>query len=435
MYNGGNKMESDISRKNKGVAYFLIFSITGIIVFFASFIPREDFTVTPLVYLIDWVKGTLGEGLYVITFILMMFLTLTSILSFFIKDNKFLNYFHGGDSKVARGLYILGGMFTITFFFKLGPNWWQDPDVGQSAWRICGSVLVTVGVAGGLVSLVTEFGLLEFIGTLMEPFMRPLYNLPGTAAVDAVTSFVSSSSVAVYITNKLYLDKHYTKREASNISVNFSVASLGLFVVLVQMANEQHLYTKLVVSSFIITFIMAAIVGRIPPISKIPDEFIDGTKRKDSGAEKVKSKGTFKRAWKAGVEKADGSHINLIWKEGIRSIAFSVKIVAYVAAIAPIAMALSKYTPIFQWLGILFTPYLKLVAIYDAAKIAPSIVVEITQIVLPLLIVLDKNVALSSISFVMLVSTVQIIFFNESANAIIESEIPLGFWNLVLLFF
>ena len=98
-------------------------------------------------------------------------------------------------------------------------------------------------------------------------------------------------------------------------------------------------------------------------------------------------------------------------------------------------MALSKYTPIFQWLGIPFTPYLKLVGISDAAKVAPSMVVGITQIALPLLIVLDKNVALSSIFFVMLVSTVQIIFFNESANAIMESEIPLGFWNLVLLFF
>lgn len=432
MDNQSKKNKTNVS--NTGArAKFIIFSLLGAVLFFGNFIPSGEHRITPLVWIINGVRGALGTNLLTITFILMMGLTISSIASFFIDDNKFLNFFHGKDSKVSRFLYMIGGLFAITFMFKLGPAWWLNPKVGLSAWNISGSVMITVGLAGGLITLITEFGMLEFIGTIMEPVMRPVYNLPGHAAVDAVASFVSASSVGIMITDNLYQDKHYTKREAANVAASFSVASLGLFLFLVDAAGTPHLYTKLILSSFIIVFIMAAIMDKLPPISKLPNEYIDGTPREE--LKKVKFKGSFRRAMNSATEKAVTASSTSIIKSTLRSLLFAIKIAAIVAAIAPIAMALSEYTPIFEWMGIPFVPYLRLVGMSEAAKIAPSMVVGITQIALPLYVILPKAASVASVFFVMLLSTVQIIFFNESANAIIESEIPLGFVDCVAIFF
>ena len=49
-----------------------------------------------------------------------------------------------------------------------------------------------------------NYGIVDFIGSLMEPLMRPVFKIPGRGAVNAIASFVSSASVGVLITSKLY---------------------------------------------------------------------------------------------------------------------------------------------------------------------------------------------------------------------------------------
>ena len=49
------------------------------------------------------------------------------------------------------------------------------PEVGPMALDLAGTTLFTVTIAGWLVTLLIEFGILEFIGTLMEPIMRKVF--------------------------------------------------------------------------------------------------------------------------------------------------------------------------------------------------------------------------------------------------------------------
>lgn len=58
-----------------------------------------------------------------------------------------------------------------------------------------------------MVPFITEFGLLEYIGVLIEPLMRPVFKVPGYAAIDAVTSFVANPTLGIFFTNKLYKEK------------------------------------------------------------------------------------------------------------------------------------------------------------------------------------------------------------------------------------
>lgn len=79
------------------------------------------------------------------------------------------------------------GALNATFLQKV-----MDPEVGPMAIGLAGTCLFTVTIAGWLVNLLIEFGILEFIGTLMEPIMRRVFKIPGQAAVDALSSFVAA---------------------------------------------------------------------------------------------------------------------------------------------------------------------------------------------------------------------------------------------------
>ena len=89
------------------------------------------------------------------------------------------------------------------------------------------SVGVIVPIGAALLSLFVEYGVLDFVGTLMRPVMRPLFRLPGRAALDSVTSWVGSYSVGLYLTRRLFEGGFYTRREAYTIVTGFSTVSIG----------------------------------------------------------------------------------------------------------------------------------------------------------------------------------------------------------------
>ncbi len=70
----------------------------------------------------------------------------------------------------------------------------------------------------------------------------------------------------------------------------------------------------------------------------------------------------------------------------------------------------------------------------NAAEIAPSTLVGISELALPVMLIAGKNIAVQSVFFITVLSTVQIIFFTESANAMLETSIPLSVLDLVIIF-
>lgn len=418
--------------RTNAVMKFLLFSTIGVIVFFVSLFELNGVKVTPLVFLLSTIQSVLGDSLSVLTLLLMVALCITTSIATFTDKISFLKAYHKGDSNISKVLYVLGAIFSVMIFTGTGPEWVLHADVGGLAFSLAGSVFLTVALAGALVTLLSEFGLLEIIGTLMEPFMRPLYRVPGHAAVDGTASFVCAPAVGVFLTNKVYCKKGYTKREAACVATNFSVCSLGFFVLLTDWGGISHLYTTVVLTSFIIVFIMSPIVIRIPPLSTMPDVYIDGTPQK--ALEKTPFKGIFSRAFNKAIDKAEGTDSSILLTGFKESLIFAQKIAAYVVAIATLSLAVATFTPLFQWIGIPIAPILNLLGLPNAAEIAPSVLVGISEIALPVLLIAGKSIAEASVFFIVVLSTVQIIFFTESANAIMESDIPLGIGKLVIIF-
>ncbi|SUO93953.1 YjiH family protein [Suttonella ornithocola] len=408
----------------------LIGSFIGLFIFFIP-IPVGEKWKTPLVALIDALGSGLGKVLPIIVLIIIALLCLNWIVSRINPKAKFA-YIHKKDGMITGILFFLALIFTAMLTLGIAPEWLANPEVGGLVMKLAGKVLLTVSIAGIAVLFLTEFGFLEFLGTLLEPLMRPLYRTPGISAVDAITSFVAAPAVGIFLTDKLYRQKIYTEREAIAIMTGFSLCSLGFFTVLVSIGGILDYLPQMILSAFIVNFLLAMIMVRIPPISRKPDTYIDGTPRLEKAL--ARNSTALRRAIVGAATRASTLKIEN-WINGVRdALLFGVKIVSYVVSIAIIALIIATYTPIFDWLGVIIKPYIELMQLPDAGKIAPTVLITLSELALPAILIAGANAAPAAIFFVCVLSTVQIIFFTESANAMLESEVPIKVWELIVIF-
>lgn len=427
--------QQDLMASAKGSPFkALLGSLIGVCLFFVPFPMPSGESKIPLVSLIDTIKSGLGDGLQYITLAMIILLCVTWIAAR-LTGNASLTHYHRKDGPIIGGIFILAAIFGTLLVFQIRPEWLLNEDVGGLALKLGASVLLTVAVAGFLVVFLMAFGFPEFIGTLMEPLMRRLYRVPGRAAVDAVASFVASPAVGVFITNQFYRDGAYTQREAATIATNFSVISIGFFALLCSIGGILDYLPHMIVTSFVVTFLIAIIMNRIPPLSRKQDAYIDGRER-NAGSEPddAPTGHILARACQAASERAAASGPEVFRKSLWDAVTFAQKIVAYVVAIATLSLMVATYTPVFDYLGAVFHYPLAALQLPDVVDIAPTILISIAEVALPAIVVSATQADPMAVFFVCTLSTVQIIFFTESANAMLEADIPLTVWDLVVIF-
>lgn len=364
-------------------AKFLIFSIIGILYFFVPLAPTASGRTTWLVQSVNLIKGWLKPCLSYIVLIFVALLVIGCIIARVTDKFPLLTKMYGSVKVYSIVLYVLGLIFAVMVVFQVGPAAILDPAVGADGLGISKTVIVTIIIAGLFVIFVTDFGLLELIGALIEPLMRPVFKVPGYASIDAVTSFVANPTLGIFLTNRLYKDKMYTTREAASISTNFSFISMGFFAVLVESAGILDHYGDVVLWSFLLSFAIAAIMIRIPPLRGLPDLMYDGSPRPDEKKAKYSAE-LFKNAMIKAVETGNSVDIAATFKKTLMDVfIFAQKISAYIMCIYVLVMVVVKNTNIADYLGIPFVPILNLLGIPNAAEIAPSFILGLAEVALP----------------------------------------------------
>ena len=91
--------------------------------------------------------------------------------------------------------------------------------------------------------------------------------------VDAVASFLGSYSLGLLITDRMYKNGSYNGREASIVAAGFSTVSATFMVIVAKTLDIMEHWIAYFFIAFIITFIVTAITVRIPPISRIPEDY------------------------------------------------------------------------------------------------------------------------------------------------------------------
>lgn len=416
-------------------AKFLIFSIIGILYFFVPLAPTASGRTTWLVQSVNLIKGWLKPCLSYIVLIFVALLVIGCIIARVTDKFPLLTKMYSSVKVYSIVLYVLGLIFAVMVVFQAGPAAILDPAVGADGLGISKTVIVTIIIAGLFVIFVTDFGLLELIGALIEPLMRPVFKVPGYASIDAVTSFVANPTLGIFLTNRLYKDKMYTTREAASISTNFSFISMGFFAVLVESAGILDHYGDVVLWSFLLSFAIAAIMIRIPPLRGLPDLMYDGSPRPEEKKAKYSAE-LFKNAMIKAVETGNSVDVAATFKKTLMDVfIFAQKISAYIMCIYVLVMVVVKNTNIADYLGIPFVPILNLLGIPNAAEIAPSFILGLAEVALPSAFISGLGVAPAAAFFVVTVTALQIIMFSNSAVSIMESDIPLNVGKLVIIFF
>ena len=404
------------------IALFIFYSLFGIFMFFvpitiggAKSIPIDHIT-------------TLVKKLPNYNLIFGVFMVLAGI-AYAIKTKSWQK---SKLHSVFFAIKLVALVFVFMYVTNKGPARIFDGDMLPLIWNsIMVSVATIVPIGSVFLAFLTGFGLMEFIGVFMEPVMRPVFKTPGRSAVDAVASFVGSYSLALLITNRVYLEDTYTKKEAAIIATGFSTVSATFMIIVAKTLGLLDYWLAYFWLTLFVTFIVTAITARIFPLNKKPQEYYSGKEYIPEEKKKV----TFGEALDAGMEayKNSGSLALVIKDNFIDGFKMALNIAPSLLGVGMIGLLLAEYTPIFDIIGYIFYPFTLLTRVEEPLMVAQALGMSIAEMLLPAPVVAGAGLGLIAKMLVAVVSVSEILFFSASIPVMMGTEIPLKFSDYIII--
>jgi nucleoside recognition membrane protein YjiH len=417
---------------------FLVPSIIGVILFMIPFQAEEGITI-PVAYLASQINSLLGDAIPPITVAVIGLSVIGSFIAVlfkpnFIIHNSFLNKLLNVN-KFWLTARFLGLIFAAITLFEMGPEWIYSENTGALLiYDLMPILFTTFLLAGFLLPLLLNFGLLEFFGALLIKIMRPVFSLPGRSSLDCLASWVGDGTIGVLLTTKQYEDGYYTKREAAVVATTFSVVSITFSIVVAQYLKLGEYFIHYYLTIIFAGLVAAVIMPRIPPLSRKPDTGFDGVEFKIE--QSIPSEFSPAR-WglNQAVKKAQtNTNVLQVVKEGIGNVLdMWMGVLPIVMAIGTTALVIAEYTPVFTIIGKPFEPILALMQVPEAAEAAQTMVVGFADMFLPA--VIGSGIESELTRFVIAcVSVTQLVYMSEMGGLLLGSKLPISFKDLVLIF-
>lgn len=427
-----------IGYSSKDLFKFIIPSLLGILFFMTPILYDGEITI-PIAILSKFVQNHLSDKLPGIMTIIICITFLGTMVAKILKpkafsNNKFLSTLFN-VSPLWFSARILGTVFAVLTFFKIGPEWIWSENTGGLLLNDLLPILFSVFLfAGMLLPLLLDFGLLEFFGVMLTKIMRPIFSLPGRSSIDCIASWLGDGTIGVMLTSKQYEEGYYTKREAAVIGTTFSAVSITFSLVVISQVNLGHLFVPFYLTVTLSGLAAAIITPRIPPLSKKPDTYFNNIKREDS--EVIPENHTpFTWGLTKAVEKSSNSCdlVDFI-KQGLKNILdMWLGVAPVVMAMGTLALILAEYTPIFKWMGLPFIPLLKILHIPEAKEASQTLIVGFADMFLPS--VIGATIKSELTRFVIACTSVtQLIYMSEVGGLLLGSKIPVSLKDLAIIF-
>ena len=142
-------------------------------------------------------------------------------------------------------------------------------------------------LSGALGKLLVEFGVVRLLENILRPLMKPLYNLPGVAALGAVITFLSDNPAIIGLAKDKNFSSYFKKYQLVSLT-NFGTAfGMGL-VLIVFMIGRGYAAPAMVglfgavVGSVVSTRMMQRLVLKKHPELDAPVSNMDGDSQKIS---------------------------------------------------------------------------------------------------------------------------------------------------------
>lgn len=416
---------------------FIFFSVIGFFLFLVPIPYKDSFTI-PVGIVIDFVKSIIHDYTLLPLVLLITINAVTTIITkvfkpeFIMKNNWLKKSFD--TTMLYTVSRIIGMVIALMFYFKVGPEFMiSDITAGVMIDMMRGLISVLI-VISFLMPLLTEFGIMEFLGVLLNKIVRPLFLVPGRAAVDLVTSWLGASSAAVLLTKQQYDKGFYSGREAAVIMTNFSFVSVPFAYIVASVLKVEQYFTQFYLICTISGFAIAMIMPRIYPLSKVTDEYSEKVGKQvneivPAGMNKIQF------AIHSASARANGATAKDVFTQGIdmfSSIIFG--LAPIIIAWGTISLILVEFTPVFSVIAYPMGMLLKALGIPEAMQAAPATLTGFADMFIPPLML--ANVAAVKTRFIVGAATLlQLIYMTEVGVIILESDVPLSFKDLLVIFF
>ena len=409
---------------------FLFYSILGIIAFLAPVTIGGESSI-----LMGHIKSIVIDGYsesikYLIVFVSLITITGTVIgkIKKQFKNPVLQELFICGP--INGAVRIGGSIFFLMVHFGVGPKAVLDPNTGgMMAGDLLPSLMVTFCVGVILMPLLISFGLVEFVGVLIAPFMRKVFKVPGYAAVDAIASFLGDGTIGIVVTDQQYQKGYYTQREAVIIATSFSIVGISFAAVVADFLKFSSIFIIFYSTIAISTVVAGVIIARLP-LKKFKDEYyVQG---------KVEEKDiiSFSLALRKAAAVAEKAKELEIMIDSVKKVAvLYITFIPVIMFMGTAGLIVAEYTNIFSIISMPLIPFLQLLGFSKevAESMAPSMIVGFSDMYLPSLLI--ESVKSDMARFVIgTLSFAQLIFLSETGMILVASKIGFTFWDALKFF-
>ena len=422
--------------KDKRFYMFLIPSLIGAFLFVTPIQYDGNLTI-PIAIAANFMLDLMGDHALTVIWLLISLSAVVTIVHklrplSMLKRNEKLNALFS-----VKGFWfairMVGFVFANMIYFGIGP----DIIIGELTGGLVINDLLPILVcvfflAGLLLALLLNYGLLDFFGALLIKLMRPVFNLPGRSALDCVASWLGDGSIGVLLTAKQYEEGFYSKREATVIATTFSAVSITFALVVISEVALEHLFVPFYLVVTAAGIVTAIIVPKLPPLSRVPDSYYT----KESHREEIPADTSPVRyGLELALNKAEHApSLSAFLKEGMENI-FEMWFgtLPVILAMGTIALIVAEFTPVFDWLGIPFAPLYELLRIPEAEAASRTVIVGFADMFLPS--VIASSIESELTRFVVAATSVtQLIYMSEIGSIIMGSKIPVSLKDLFIIF-
>ena len=186
--------------------------------------------------------------------------------------------------------YVMGMDIVFSVMMKTG----HDVLMNTSFYIMAVAIL-----AGAVASVMAEFGVIALVNKIISPVMRPLFGLPGAAALGAVTTYISDNPAILALAADEEFDRYFTPAEKATYTNLGTTFGMGLIVTAYMLSLGKAYFSAVLIGN------IGAIIGGIFSVRVmllIAKKYYKEDRKykitaKDAGLNmrKIRSGGTFER--------------------------------------------------------------------------------------------------------------------------------------------
>ena len=352
-----------IRNKQLATIKFVVFSIIGIVAFFV-YIPTGGGESALLIDIITRFLYGIFEPFY--NYLVLLFCFIALALVFFIRKS----FNRSGIDKVLSVCSVFGTIIVLLIIFGIAPDFLAATATATIANM--GRSIIMILCTAFFVPFLLFHGLIDSIGILAKPLMRPVFKTPGLTAMVVATDLLANFSAAILGANTLYKEGKLNYKETAIILTGFCSISIGLMLLFAQFLDLMDYFIFYFISAQIVMCLVTAITVRIPPIRGMSLTY-NNDKPTEIAEDRVEGN-RLKNAWFAGVAGAEAAPSVVITVGSF--LALTLRVIAIMISstifVITAGLLINEFTPIFSWLGLIFYPIYVLFGLFSPGLMADA---------------------------------------------------------------